>query len=240
VKSPHTISAIVPIYNERAALPDAIRTIDRFVDAHFADYELIVVESGSTDGTGDACDALPALLPRVRVVHEGARKGFGSAVRTGIALASKAWVWPIVVDLPFDLDVILDALPQMDRYQAVLSYRSDDPRSAYRRLQSLVFNALARTLLGVRARHINSAFKVTSTPLVQSLGLESRGWLLDAELIMRLEERGVPYAEIPVRLIDRATGRSTIGPMAAVGAFRDLMRLARRRGRHASPLQTQF
>jgi glycosyltransferase involved in cell wall biosynthesis len=229
VKSRHTISAIVPIYNELAAVPGAIQEIDRFIDAHFADYELIIVESGSTDGTAEACDALPSLVPRARVVHEGGRNGFGSAVRLGIALATKRWVWPIVVDLPFDLSVIIDALPHMDEYQAVISYRSEDPRSGYRRLQSVVFNTLARTLLRVHARHLNSAFKVTDTALTRSLNLESRGWLLDAELIMRLEERGVRYAEIPVRLIDRTTGRSTIGPMAAVAAFRDLLGLALRK-----------
>jgi glycosyltransferase involved in cell wall biosynthesis len=229
VKSPHTISVVIPIYNERSAVPSAIEAIDRFLDAQFADYELIIIESGSTDGTAEACDALPSSLPRARVVHEGGRNGFGSAVRLGYSLATKRWVWPIVVDMPFDLDVIIDALPHMDRCDAVFSYRSEDPRGAYRRMQSRVFNMLARLLLRVRARHINSAFKVTNTALTQSLNLESRGWLLDAELIMRLEERGVRYAEIPVRLIDRATGRSTIGPAAAVGAFRDLVRLALRR-----------
>jgi glycosyltransferase involved in cell wall biosynthesis len=231
VKSRHSISAIVPIYNERAAVPGAIQAIDRVLDAHIADYEIIVVESGSTDGTGEACDALPSQLPRVRVVHEGARNGFGSAVRAGIALAKKSWVWPVVVDLPFDLNVIVEALPHMDTCLAVISYRSEDPRGGYRRLQSVVFNRLARTLLRVHARHVNSAFKVTNTALAQSLGLESRGWLLDAELIMRLEERGVPYAEIPVRLVDRTTGRSTIGPRAVVNACFDLIRLAFRSGR---------
>jgi len=231
VKSPHTISVVVPIYNERAAVPRVFEEIDRFLDARFSDYELIVIESGSTDGTGEACDALPPLRPRVRVIHEGARNGFGSAVRAGIALATKDWVWPIVVDLPFELDVIEGALSQMDTYAAVISYRSQDPRGGYRRLQSLVFNRLARAVLHVHAHHINSAFKIVRTPLIQSLGLESRGWLLDAELIMRLEERGVEYAEIPVRLVDRTTGRSTIGPAAVVGAIRDLCGLALRRRR---------
>jgi len=231
VKSPHTISAIVPIYNERAAIPGVIQQIDRFLDAHFADYEVIVVESGSTDGTGEACDGLPALWPRVRVIHEGARNGFGSAVRVGIGAATKRWVWPIVVDMPFELELILDALPHMDACRAVLSYRSADPRGAFRRLQSVVFNRLGRALLGVRTRHINSAFKVTDTALIKSLDLESNGWLIDAELIMRLEERGVAYAEIPVRLVDRTTGRSTIGPMASVRAFGDLIRLSLRRRR---------
>ena len=231
MKSPHTISAVIPIYNERSAVPGVIQEIDRFLDAHFIDYEIIIVESGSTDGTPEACDALPAVGPRARIVHEGARNGLGSAIRQGTALATKRWVWPLVVDMPFGLEVILEALPHMETVRSVISYRSADPRNLYRRCQSLVFNMLGRLLLGVRARHINSAFKVTDTKLIQSLNLHSNGWLLDAELIMRLEQRGIRYVEIPVRLVDRTTGRSTIGAKAAVGAFHDLVKLALRRRR---------
>jgi glycosyltransferase involved in cell wall biosynthesis len=238
VKSAHGISAIIPIYNERAAVPGVIEEIDRFLSDHFVDYEIIVVESGSTDGTAEACDELPVRLPRARVVHEGGRNGLGSAIRTGTALATKRWVWPLVVDMPFSLETILVALPHMDRVRSVISYRSADPRNLYRRTQSVVFNLLGRVLLGVRARHLNSAFKVTETALIQSLALQSNGWLLDAELIMRLEQRGVPYVEIPVQLVDRTTGRSTIGPMAAVSAFRDLIRLAFTRG-PSSPIASR-
>ena len=76
---------------------------------------------------------------------------------------------------------------------------------------------------------------MTDTALLQSLDLQSNGWLLDAELIMRLEQRGIRYVEIPAELVDRTTGRSTIGPMAAVSAFRDLIRLALSRGRTDPP-----
>lgn len=229
MKSRHSISAVIPIYNERAAVPGVIQEIDTFLDAHFDDYEIIIVESGSTDGTAEACDALPALLAWVRVIHEGGRNGLGSAIRTGAAAARKQWVWPLVVDMPFDLESILVALPHLDSCQSVISYRSEDPRSLFRRIQSLVFNTLARALLGVRARHVNSAFKVTERELMQSLHLQQRGWLLDAELIMELDRRGIRYQEIPVRLIERTTGRSSVGPMAAVSAFRDLLGLAWRR-----------
>lgn len=236
MKSAHSISAIVPIYNERAAVPGAIQDIDAFLDAHFSDYEIVVVESGSTDGTGEACDALPGPRSRVRVIHEGARNGFGSAIRTGVAAATKRWIWPVVVDMPFSLEVMLTALPYLDTCGAVISYRSDDPRSLYRRFQSVVFNTLARRLLRVRARHLNSAFKVADAALMRSLALRSNGWLIDAELIMRMEQRGVRYVEIPVPLVDRTAGRSTIGPGASVKAARDLLALAFRRSRDATPV----
>lgn len=229
--SPHSISVVVPVYNEPDLVAPAIAEIAQFLSAHFADYEIVIVESGSTDGTGAACDALAHEIPRVRVHHEGGRNGFGSAVRAGCALASKTWVWPLVVDMPFPLESMLAALPYLDQFDAVLSYRSHDPRGAYRKFQSAVFNRAARVLLGVRVRHVNSAFKVVRTSVMQSLNLQQRGWLLDAELIVGLERRGIAYAEIPVELTPRMVGSSTIGLSAVVKSIRDLLELAARRRR---------
>jgi glycosyltransferase involved in cell wall biosynthesis len=229
VTSAHSISAVIAVYNEQAALSAVAHDVDRFLASHFNDYEIIIVESGSTDGTAEVCDALPARLPHVRVHHEGRRNGFGSAVRTGYALATKDWVWPLVADMPFALDVMERAIPYFDTHGCVLSYRSEDPRSWYRRFQSRVFNSLARGLLGVRVRHINSAFKVTRTSVVRSMALTSNGWLIDAELIMRLEQLRVPWVEIPVKVEARAIGRSTVGPAAVAKTAIELVALSLRR-----------
>jgi glycosyltransferase involved in cell wall biosynthesis len=219
---------IVPVYNEQELVAPAIAAIDRFLGEHFDDYEVVIVESGSTDRTGAACDAVAAQFSTVRVFHEGGRNGFGSAVRAGCGLASKNWVWPLVVDMPFRLEAMLDALPLMTTHDAVLSYRSRDPRGVYRRFQSALFNHASRLLLGVRVRHVNSAFKVVRTSVMRSLSLTQKGWLLDAELIVGLERKGIRYAEIPVELTPRQAGTSTIGPAAVARSVLDLLMLAAR------------
>lgn len=229
------ISAIVPVYNERELLLEAVAAIEACLAAHVCDYEIVIVESGSTDGTAEACDDLPRRFARVRVFHEGRRNGFGSAVRAGAALASKTWLWPLVVDLPFDLDTLAVALPLLDRCDAVLSYRSADPRGVYRRLQSAVFNVAARQLLGVRARHVNSAFKLVRADVFRALAPTSNGWLIDAELVSGLERGGYRYEEIPVALRPRAAGRSSIGARAVCRAAVDLVALAAARRRPPAP-----
>jgi glycosyltransferase involved in cell wall biosynthesis len=220
---------VVPVYNERSALAPAIEAIDQYLSAHVQDYEILIIESGSTDGTGEACDALASRLTHARVLHEGARNGFGSAIRAGLGMARMDWIWPLVVDMPFPLESMNQALPLMDRHDAILSYRSEDPRGAYRRFQSAVFNRLARLLLGIRVRHVNSAFKVVRTGVMRSLDLRQRGWLIDAELIAGLERRGASYTEIPVALVPRAVGVSTIGAAAVWRSILDLLALARTR-----------
>jgi glycosyltransferase involved in cell wall biosynthesis len=225
VKSGASISAVIPVYNERSLVRGAIEEIDAYLSRHFADYEIVIVESGSTDGTAEACDEVARSLPRVRVQHEGQRSGFGNALRLGYASTTKEWTWPFVVDMPYSLDALETAIPYMARYDCVLSYRSDDPRGVYRRFQSAVFNRLTRWLLGVRVRHINSAFKLVKRSVVSRAALTSTGWLIDAELVMRLQQLQVPFVEIPVALVARPSGRSTIGPSAVARTVAELFRL---------------
>lgn len=208
----HSISVVMPVYNEVTLLPAAVASIDAFLAAHFRDYEIILVESGSTDGSGAACDRLAATLPSVRVIHEGARNGFGSALLLGFRAATRDLVWMITADIPFPLDAVLRAVPLLDRHDVVLSYRSRDRRSFARRVQSVAYNWLVKTTLGLRVRHINSAFKLYKRQVLVALPLHSRSWFLDAEIVHGITHGGIPYAEIPVELIDRASGVSSIAP----------------------------
>jgi glycosyltransferase involved in cell wall biosynthesis len=218
-----SVSVVTPVYNERQLLSDAVHSIDRFLAGHLDDYELILVESGSTDGSDVECDRLAAELERVIVIHEGTRRGFGSAVRRGYAAASKELLWLVTVDLPFPLDSLADACQLIDDYPCVLSYRSIDVRGVARKAQSLVYNRLIKLCLGIRARQVNSAFKLLDRQVVQGLPLISDGWFLDAELVYRLERSQVPYTQIPVPLVDRQAGRSSVRLTTSLTLLRELL-----------------
>ena len=222
MKSDRSVSVVVPVYNEKDILAEGVGAMDDFLRAHFDRYEVLIIESGSTDGSSEASDRLAQDYPNVRVIHEGARNGFGSAVRLGYRSARMDLVWLITADLPFPLESVLDALPHLDANDAVLSYRVGDRRSVWRRTQSAVFNLLARRLLHLRTRHINSAFKLFKRDLIQRLSLQSNGWLLDAEILRRLEEAGVPWVEIPVPMIDRHGGSSSIHYTTGLKVAREL------------------
>jgi glycosyltransferase involved in cell wall biosynthesis len=210
--APHSISVVMPVYNEALTLPAAVAAIDRFLAAHFRDHEILLIESGSTDGSGPECDRLAAALPAVRVIHEGARNGYGSALQLGFQAATGDLVWMITADMPFPLEAVLQALPLLNRYDVVLSYRSRDPRSLPRRVQSVVYNVLVKRLLRLPVRHVNSAFKLYKREALRSLPLGSRTWFIDAEIVHGVVHGGIPFVEIPVELIDRADRASSITP----------------------------
>jgi dolichol-phosphate mannosyltransferase len=170
------------------------------------------------------------MFPHARVIHESRRNGFGAAMRLGYANAVYDAVWLITVDLPFPLETFDIAWPLLAQVPVVISYRTADPRSRARRTQSAIYNVLVRALLNVRAKHVNSAFKLFRREIIQALPLSASGWLLDAEILMLLEERRVPYIEIPVPLIDRSGGRSSVGWGAGLRVLVDLLKLATRTG----------
>ena len=206
----YSLSVVVPIYNEIDLLRSSIRQISTFVDAHFTDYEILIIESGSTDGSNDACDELAAILPGMTVIHEGRRAGFGSALRLGYAHASKDLVWLVVVDLPFPLQTILKALPLFSEFDCVFSYRFEDNRNIAKRLRSFLYNSLAKTILGIKVKHVNSAFRVLRREIIQSLPLISTGWTIDAEVLYEIAIREIPFIEIPVELKDRTRGSTSV------------------------------
>jgi glycosyltransferase involved in cell wall biosynthesis len=228
--SSESLSVIIPVYNEVELLGEAVHRINAFVGEHFADYELVIIESGSNDGTGDLCDRLATELAHVRVIHEGARNGFGSALKRGYKEATKDWVWFVTADTPFPLESMLEARKLFPTNDCVLSYRSEDTRkSFFRKIQSVVYNNLVKMSLGLRVKHVNSAFKVFKREVIQSLPLISNGWFIDAETLYWLTQRKVKYTEIPVPLIDRTGGHSTITLSTPLTLLKELRRFLQER-----------
>jgi len=221
---PYSVSVVVPIYNEVGLTKHAVSGINAFLQQYFTDYEIVIIESGSTDGSGRVCDELAHAERRIRVIHEGARNGFGSALTLGCKRATKDLVWLVTVDLPFPLESVLRALPLLDRYECVLSYRVNDRRPVARRIQSVIYNTMVKLALGIRVRHVNSAFKLFKRHVVQALDLRSKGWFVDAEILYEIECRKTPYVEIPVELVDRVAGRSSVGPLSAASVMKELAR----------------
>ena len=223
---PLSVSVIMPVYNEESSIEHGVAAVvDYLGSLPDCRFELIIIESGSTDATGAITDTIAAQRREVRVIHEGRRNGFGNAVRLGYREARMDWVWLITPDLPFPLEKFGEAVPLLRQYDAVLSYRVKDPRSSMRKFQSLVFNYLVRIAFGLKARHINSAFKILRRSFVQSFDFQSTGWTIDVEVLWGLKTQGARVIELPVELYDRTAGQSKIGMGTAVGVLKELFRI---------------
>jgi dolichol-phosphate mannosyltransferase len=218
-----SVTLVVPVYNEIELCEPAVRQMHAFMARNCIPFEIVLIESGSTDGSGKVCDALAAQFAGVSVIHEGQRNGMGAALRLGYAAARMEMVWLVTVDLPFRLDTILDALPLMKDHDCVLSFRSHDSRGVLRKLQSWVYSTLTRKLLDLPMRSVNSAFKLFRREFLQSLPLISKGWFLDTELLYWVTRRRLRYAEIPVEVLDRTAGESKVTGTDWIQILRELL-----------------
>ena len=222
----HSISVIFPVYNEEATLERGLSELIKFLDGcNLSTFEVVVIESGSTDSSAQIADGMAERWPCIRVIHEGRRNGFGAAVRLGYRSARMEWIWLVTPDLPFPLKSLETALPLLEEYDAILSYRLNASRRALRRVQSFVFNSLVKLMFGLRVRCVNSAFKLIRRRLVQDIDFQSRGWTIDTELIWVLQARGARIIEIPVELIERSQGVSKIAFSTSIFVIRELIQL---------------
>lgn len=223
-----SLSVFFPCYNEeanvervtRAAL-DACREITR-------DFEIIIVNDGSRDRTGDIADRLASELPEVRAVHNHPNKGYGGALQAGFKAASKEWVFYTDGDGQFDFREIPKLLALLDRYDIVSAYRMDRKDSVIRRFNAWGWTWLCNRLLGTRLRDIDCAFKIYPRRLFDEIEMRSMGALIDAEVLAKAMRRGYRIGQIGVHHYPRLAGTQTgASPAVILRAFRELFRLRR-------------
>lgn len=222
-----SLSIILPVFNEPKLIQPSVREICNFMNQHFETYELLIIESGSTDNTGALCDQLANEFPQINVIHEGKRSGFGCALRLGYQNARFDYCWLLTADMPFPLEAILTAVPFLEKYDYIISYRSEDKRVLIRRIQSWVYNILIRAVLGLNVKCVNSAFKVLPTSAMAEMPLISNFWFFDAEILYRLSRAGFIYIQIPVPLIDRSEGNSSVESTAFIKVLREMIAFLR-------------
>ena len=220
-----SVTAIVPVHNEKQAIRYSIDKLYQFMDSHLQDFEILIVESGSTDGTDKICDEISNKREEIVVVHEEIKNGFGSGLRLGVNNASKDFIWIVPGDLPFPLETLLDALKLIDDYDydCVLSYRAEDQRHFSRKVQSFIYYVLCRILLGIKVKSINSAFKLYRSEFFKKFEITSNGWFIDAEIICRLLQLDAKIVEIPVDVLDRIHGESKVGIFDSLGVIREML-----------------
>lgn len=227
---PISLSVFFPVFNEKENLPITIaRTIRTLEESPFVyAYEIIIVDDGSKDGSAELADALATTHPTVRVVHHNGNKGYGSALKTGIAAARMDYVFFTDADLQFDIVELNALLVHLGEYPVVIGYRAPRRDPFLRLVNAWGWNVLNRFLFGLRVRDIDCAFKIFRRELVQELPLQSQGAMISAETLIRLTCKDVPVKEVPVSHLPRKMGSPTgAKPSVIYRAFSEMIELYR-------------
>jgi dolichol-phosphate mannosyltransferase len=207
---PYRLSLVLPAFNEEAGIRQAVLEADDALAGLVADYEVLVVDDGSCDGTAAVVEEIAASRSRVRLLRHGENRGYGAALRTGFEAASFELVAFTDADCQFHLADLGRLLPLTDRCPVVVGYREDRQDPWRRRFLSRGYNLLARTLLGTRVRDVDCALKVFRRDALAKLLPESAGFFVNTEMLSRARQHRLPIAEVGVRHRPRLRGASKV------------------------------
>lgn len=216
----------MPAYNEEPNIApqvlDVIETLRPITD----DFEVIVVNDGSRDRTGEIVQELAAEYPQVRLVQHPKNQGYGAALYSGFTNASKELVFLTDSDRQFDLNDIHKLLPLIDKADIVAGYRAPRRDPPIRILNGWGWNALVVLLFGYVARDVDCAFKLFKRDILQRITLITRGATFSAEFLVRAQRAGYRIIEVPVTHRPRRAGSPTgARPDVILRAFKELFRL---------------
>jgi dolichol-phosphate mannosyltransferase len=206
----HSLSLIIPAYNEEAGIRAAVREADEALERLTAIYEVLIVDDGSTDATAEVAASAAWGRPNVRVLSHRTNRGYGAALRTGFEAARFDRVAFTDADCQFHLDDLAPLLALTEHYSLAVGYRLNRQDPWQRRFYSWGYNVLVRRLLGTRVRDCDCALKVFRKEVLANLLPEARGFFVNTEMLTRARQLGYAVAEVGVRHRPRRHGRSSV------------------------------
>jgi glycosyltransferase involved in cell wall biosynthesis len=217
---------VLPAYNEEENVGPAVMEAVAIVGPIADDYEVIVVDDGSRDGTAEKVRQLVEGYPQVRLVQHQVNQGYGAALYSGFTSARKELVFFTDSDRQFDLTETRKLLPFIGEYDLVIGYRAPRRDPFMRKLNGWGWSALVTLLFGYTSRDIDCAFKLFRREIIERINIESRGATFSAEFLVRAKRAGYRIREVSLAgHRPRVAGSQTGARLDVITrAFRELIR----------------
>jgi glycosyltransferase involved in cell wall biosynthesis len=228
-KSIKSISVFFPFYNEESNVTRmcdvALEVVPKITD----DYEIILVNDGSVDGTRDAIDALVNKHDHVIGVHHETNGGYGAALQSGFKRASKAWIFYTDGDGQFDLNELPSLIDLTASYDIITCYRQNRQEGFMRKCNAYFWGKLVSFVFKLRIKDIDCAFKLYRREIFDEIKMESTGALIDTEILARAQRAGYTMIQRGVTHHPRISGESSGANISVIiKAFKELFVLRKK------------
>jgi glycosyltransferase involved in cell wall biosynthesis len=199
-----------PAYNDGGTIASmvvaALVTVRDLTD----DYEVLVVNDGSADYTGEVLDELVRVYaPHVRIVHHPQNRGYGGALRSGFAAATKEWLFYTDGDAQYDpheLRLLVAAM--RDDVDMVNGYKIERNDPLHRIIIGRLYQFGVKKMFGLRLRDVDCDFRLMRRAILETVRLEANTGVICVELMSKVQYAGFRLAEVPVHHFHRAYGKS--------------------------------
>lgn len=227
-----SLSFVIPAFNEEPNVAEALRRVSAVCQTLNTDYEIILVNDGSRDRTGEIAKSMVGQIPELRVIENNPNRGYGGALKSGFDAATRELIAFAPSDNQFDFSQVKDLLAALDGNGIVTGYRANDADPFMRRVNRWGWNLLVRILFGNMASDIDCGFKLFRRGILDQVTLDSNGAMIDTELLAGARARGWKVVEVPLKHLPRVAGSPTGANLKVIlRAFRDLIRFRARLSR---------
>ena len=208
---PGSLTLVLPAYNEApnidAVVRDSLATLPLFADS----YEIIVVDDGSRDRTGEIVARWEATNQQVRLVSHTRNRGYGAALASGFRASTGDFVMFMDADRQFDIRDLRLLAPFAGEYDIVAGFRMERSDPLHRRVFAEMFNVSVRILFGVHLRDIDCAFKLFRGDLLRGMAFTAPGALINTEIQAKARRQGARLQQVGVHHYPRIAGEATGG-----------------------------
>jgi glycosyltransferase involved in cell wall biosynthesis len=224
-----SISVFFPCYNEKDNIAGLVEKAVSVLTGLADDFEIILVDDGSSDGTAELIDSLALESEKIKAIHHKANAGYGAALQTGFRAATKQLVFYTDGDGQFDIAELAGIMPLIKQYDIVSCYRINRRDNLLRKLNAFCWTKLVCTLFGLKLKDIDCAFKLFRREIFDNIEMLSTGALIDTEILARASRKGYTITQTGVHHYRRTAGAQTGANIAVIlRAFKELFELRSR------------
>jgi glycosyltransferase involved in cell wall biosynthesis len=203
------LSIFFPAYNDSGTIASLVITALRTARTLTPDHEVIVVNDGSKDGTAGILDELASIYPQVRIIHHEKNRGYGGALRSGFAAATRELVFYTDGDAQYDPAEMAALWRRFDdAVDLVNGYKISRSDPLHRIVIGRIYHHTVKLLFGLTVRDVDCDFRMMRRSIFEKVHLEKNSGVICLEMMKKITDAGFRIAEVPVHHYHRAYGKS--------------------------------
>jgi glycosyltransferase involved in cell wall biosynthesis len=225
---PPTVSLFFPVYNDERTVRQVTEKALDTLQTVAGEFEILIIDDGSPDRSGEIADQLATEYASVRVLHHGANRGYGEALKTGFTHARYDWICFTDGDDEYDVRDLANLFRLRDYYDLIITFRYVRLYSGFRIFVSHLYNSLVRWMFQTPFRDISTGLRLVRKSVIEQVDLQSSSPFVGAEIPIKVMLMGYRIGEVGIQTFPRTFGKgATVTPPNIVATLRDLLRVYR-------------
>jgi len=210
------LTTILPTYNEEANIRYVVSDVIFYMRKYINNFEVIIINDGSSDATLRILNEIKILYPEIEIVSHERNKGYGYAIKTGIRLAQKEWIFIMDSDNQYRVNGFDAFWNNRQYYDFILGYRLVRRDNIYRQWLGKIGTYIANLFLNEPTKDLNCGFKLFRRRDLKNITLISTGGCIHFEILFYLMKYKNKFFQLPVKHYRRNGGKATGGSLKVI------------------------